>query len=56
MSDQTHFTPMSGGRRQRYRKAKVAAAERQYRAVQDAYRILGECTRAVSFKPPIPVP
>jgi hypothetical protein len=47
----THFTPPSGGRRQRYRKAKVAAAERQSQAVTDAYRAMGELTKFFSARP-----
>jgi len=47
----THFTPPSGGRRKRYRKAKVAAAERQNGAVLDAYRAIGELTKFFSARP-----
>ena len=41
----THYVPINGSRRQRFRKNKVATAERQNAAVRDAYRVTGDYTK-----------
>jgi hypothetical protein len=48
--EKTHYVPITGSRKARFRKGKVYAAESQNAAVTEAQQATGDCGKAVRSK------